>query len=82
MNIDNLAIDGTFFLQLLKELPETFGLLSKSILKKVCALSVAHRIDLIFGKTILPFIKYFKRGKICQNENRQIMYEITGPEQK
>ena len=47
-NIDNLVIDGMFFLRLLKELPETFGLLAKSILKKVYAVSNAHRIDLIF----------------------------------
>ena len=30
-NIDTLVIDGMFFLRLLKELPETFDLLAKSI---------------------------------------------------
>ena len=81
-NIDNLVIDGMCFLRLLKELPETFGLLVKSILKKLCAVSNAHRIDLIFDKTILPSIKDCERDKRCQNESRHIMYEITGPEQK
>ena len=40
-NIDTLVIDGMFFLRLLKELPEKFGLLAKSVLKKVCAVSNA-----------------------------------------
>ena len=65
-----------FFMRLHKKLPETFGLLAKSI----CAESNAHRIDLIFDKTILP--KDCERDKRCQNESRYIMYEITGPEQK
>ena len=57
------------FLQLLKEFPETFGLLAKSILKKVCAVSNAYHIVLIFDKTILPAIKDCKRDKRCQNES-------------
>ena len=32
-NIDNLVIDGIFFQRLFQELPETFRLLAKSILK-------------------------------------------------
>ena len=81
-NIDSLVIDDMFFLRLLKELPETFGLLAKSILKEVCAVSNAHRIDLIFDKTILQSIHDSERDKRYQNESRQIMYETTGPEQK
>ena len=60
-NIDSLVIDGVFFLQLLKELPETFGLLVKSVLKKVCAVINAYRKDLIFDKTILSSIKDCER---------------------
>ena len=60
-NIDSLVIDGMFFLQLLKELPETFGLLVKSVLKKVCAVINAYRKDLIFDKTILSSIKDCER---------------------
>ena len=52
-----------FFMRLLKELQETFGLLAKSILKKVCAVSNAHRIDLIFDKTILSSIEDCERDK-------------------
>ena len=57
------------FLRLLKELPETFGLLAKSILKKLCAVSNSYRIVLIFDKTILPAIKDCKRDKRCQKES-------------
>ena len=81
-NNDTLVIDGMFFLRLLKELPEKFDLLAKSVLKKVCAVSNAYRMDLIFDKTILPSIKDCERDKRSQNESRHIMYEITGPEQK
>ena len=62
-NVDNLVIGGMFFMRLLKELQETSGLLAKSILKKVCAVSDAHRIDLIFDKTILPSIEDCERDK-------------------
>ena len=71
-----------FFMQLLKELPEKFGLLAKSTLKKICAISNSHHIYLIFDKTILPPIKDCERDKRCQNESQNIMYEITGLEQK
>ena len=81
-NVNTLVIDGMFFLWLLKELSGAFGLLAKSILKKVRAVSNAHRIDLIFHKTILPSIKDCEKDNRCQNESRHIMYEITGPEQK
>ena len=70
------------FLRLLKELPETFGLLAKSILKKLCAVSNSYRIVLIFDKTILPAIKDCKRDKRCQNESWHIKYQITGPQEK
>ena len=81
-NTDTLVTDGMLFLRRLKELPETFGLPANSILKKVCAVSNDHRIDLIFDKTVLLSIKDCKRDKRCQNESRHIMYEIIGPGQK
>ena len=81
-NIDTLVIDGMFFLQLPIALPEIFGLLANSVLKKVCSVSNAYRMDLIFDKTIWPSIKDCEWDKRCQNENRHIIYEITGPEQK
>ena len=56
-NIDTLVIDGMFFLQLPIALPEIFGLLANSVLKKVCSVSNAYRMDLIFDKTIWPSIK-------------------------
>ena len=37
---------------------------------------------MIFDKAILPSIKDCGRDKRYQNENRQILYQITGPEQK
>ena len=46
-----------------------FGLLAKSILKKVCPVSIARGMELIFDKTILPFVKDCERGKICQKKN-------------
>ena len=74
-----LVINGRFFLRLLKELPEMFGLPAKSVLKKVSAVSNAHCIYLIFDKTILPSIKDCERDKTSQNESQHIMYKITGP---
>ena len=47
----------------------------------VCLVSNVQRIDLIFDKTTLPSIKDRERQKV-PNENHQIMFEITGPEQK
>ena len=62
-NTDTLVTDGMLFLRRLKELPEIFGLLGNSILKKVCAVSNDHRIDLIFDKTVLPSIKDLREIK-------------------
>ena len=72
-NIDSLVIDDMFFLRLLKELPETFGRLAKSILKEVCAVSNAHRIDLIFDKTIFMTMREvndvkIKAGRLCMKQ--------------
>ena len=36
----------------------------------------------MFDETILPSIKDCEKDKRCQNENREILYEITEPEQK
>ena len=63
-NFDTLVIDGLFFLRPLKDLPETFGLLAKTILKKIYVLSNDHCIDSIFDKTILPSIIDCERWKI------------------
>ena len=44
-NIDTLVTDGAFFLRLLKEIPETFGLLAMSTLKKVCGASNVYLLN-------------------------------------
>ena len=78
VTIDVVIVDGLFFLHLLPDLPETFGSVSKFILKRLCSLS--H--NRVFGRTITPSIKDIERGSRARGMDRCAAYEITGPTQK
>ena len=52
--VDMVTVDGMFFLHLLSDLPETFGFVSKSILRKLCSSFSAKRIDIAFDKIATP----------------------------
>ena len=78
--IDTTIIDGMFFLHLLVDLPSSFGQVAMHILKRVCS-SNSNTIHLVFDKTQSPSIKDCERN-LRSMDNRQVPYQITGPEQK
>lgn len=76
---DIVIIDGYFLLHCMKEVPITYGNISKKILQMITNYS-ANRIDLIFDKYFNPSIKDYEhalRGSYI-NEN----YVISGVNQK
>lgn len=78
-HIDIVIVDGFFILHTLKELPKTFGNISKKILQTFTKYS-SHRIDIIFDRYFSPSIK--DNEHILRSGNvEQRQYHISGPNQ-
>ena len=77
-----VIVDGMLFLDLLFDLPKTFGFVSRFILRKLCSSFSAKRIDIVFDKILTPSIKNNQRGIPAQDLGRHTSYEISGPVQK
>ena len=80
--VDVVIFDGIFFLHLLSDLPETFGFVSRSILRKLCSSFSAKRIDVVFDKIVTPSIINNERDIRVQSLDKHTAYEISGPVQK
>ena len=76
-----LIIDGMFFLHLLQDLPETYGSISRFILKRICTLR-ASRIDVVFDKFVTPSIKDSERDHRAHGAAINVAFEILGSSQK
>ena len=79
--VDVIIVDGMFFLHFLFDLPETFGLVSRSILRKLCSSFSPKRVDIVFDKIVTPSIKDNERDIRAQGLDRHTAYEISGPVQ-
>ena len=79
-DITGTVVDGFFFLHLLVDPPSTFGLVSKYLLKKLCALD-GMQIHFVLDKMISPSIKDVERNERA-NGNRHTEYQITGSSQR
>lgn len=77
-NTDLFLIDGFFILHSMKEVPKTFGSISKKFLQIVSKYST-RRIDVIFDQYLFPSIKDSER--CLRHEASLIDYTISGPEQ-
>ncbi|GBP52408.1 hypothetical protein EVAR_4691_1 [Eumeta japonica] len=77
-HIDVLIIDGFFLLHTMKNVPKTFGNISKKLLQMVTQFQ-ASRIDVIFDQYFTPSIKDYEHSQ--RLESAQLEYTITGPEQ-
>ena len=75
-----VIVEGMLFLHLLSDLPETFGFVRRSILRKLCTFSPVKRIDNVFDKAVTP--SDYERAIRAQGLDRHIAYEISGPVQK
>ncbi|KAL4703623.1 hypothetical protein ACJJTC_007650 [Scirpophaga incertulas] len=75
---DVVIFDGFFLLHTFKNIPKTFGGISKKIMSLLTA-THASRVDIIFDQYFSPSIKDYERAK--RQEVRTINYFITGPEQ-
>lgn len=76
--IDILIIDGFFLLHTMKNVPKTFGSISKKMLQMVTQLQ-ATRYDVIFDQYFSPSIKDYERS--LRQESAQLDFNITGPDQ-
>lgn len=76
--LDVVIFDGFFLLHTFKNIPKTFGGISK---KNMSLLTATHatRVDIIFDQYFSPSIKDYERAK--RQEVRNIYYFITGPQQ-
>ena len=77
-----VIVDGMLFLDLLFDLPKTFGFVSRFILRKLSSSFSAKRIDIVFDKILTPSIKNNQRDIPAQDLGRHTSYEISGPVQK
>ncbi|GFY05337.1 uncharacterized protein TNCV_2207831 [Trichonephila clavipes] len=77
-HIDILIIDGFFLLHTMKNVPKTFGNISKKLLQMDTHLK-ASRIAVIFDQYFTPSIKDYEHSQ--RLEYAQLEYTITGPEQ-
>ncbi|XP_041981090.1 uncharacterized protein LOC121736526 [Aricia agestis] len=75
---DVLIIDGFFLLHTLKDIPRTFGDISKKILHILCKHNV-ERIDLIFDRYFCPSIKDTEHG--LRKNVKSTDFRISGPQQ-
>ncbi|GFS69541.1 uncharacterized protein TNCV_3894021 [Trichonephila clavipes] len=77
-HIDVLITDGFFLLQTIKNVPKTFGNISKKLLQMVTQLQTS-RIDVIFEQYFTPSIKDYEHSQWL--ESAQLEYTRTVPEQ-
>lgn len=77
-HIDVAIIDGFFLLHTMKNVPKTFGNISKKLLQMVTQFQAA-RIDVVFDQYFTPSIKDYEHSQWL--ESAQLEYSITGPEQ-
>lgn len=75
---DAVIFDRFFLLHTMKNIPKTFGNISKKIMSILTA-THAPRVDIIFDQYFSPSIKDYERAQ--RHEVRNIKYLITGPEQ-
>ncbi|GBP29054.1 hypothetical protein EVAR_10870_1 [Eumeta japonica] len=75
---DVYVVDGFFILHSMKEVPKTFGSISKKFLQMVTKYP-GQRIDVIFDQYWSPSIKDNERS--LRSESIQMQYIIAGPEQ-
>ncbi|KAG5893122.1 hypothetical protein JTB14_019325 [Gonioctena quinquepunctata] len=75
----DIYLDGFFILHAMKEIPKTFGSISKRFLQMITKYP-ANRIDVIFDQYWHPSIKDHERQ--LRKEAPLINYSITGPDQK
>lgn len=78
--INELIIDGFYYLHKLKNVPPTFGGIAKVILQKL-AKENCQRIHLIFYHYITPSIKDIECSARAQDVNRHEQYHISRPKQ-
>ncbi|XP_066595439.1 uncharacterized protein [Prorops nasuta] len=76
---DIVIIDGFFLLHCIKDVPKTFGNLSKKILQMVTN-NTAAEVHLIFNRYFSPSIKDYERSTRATGVSHR-NYVITGPEQ-
>ncbi|XP_077263749.1 uncharacterized protein LOC143898274 isoform X3 [Temnothorax americanus] len=77
-NVDFVIVDGFFFLNTLKEMPRSFGDVSKKILQCLVNNS-ASRIAIVFDRYFTPSIKDYEhtlRGSVDDKD-----FYISGPQQ-
>ena len=74
--------EGMFFFHLRSDLPEIFGFVSRSILRKLCSDICVKQIDNVFDKVEAPPIKDNERNIRAQGFDSHTAYEIFGPFQK
>nr|XP_037875934.1 uncharacterized protein LOC105842686 isoform X2 [Bombyx mori] len=77
-HIDVIIIDGFFLLHTMKNVPKTFGNISKKLLQMATQFQ-ASRINVIFDQYFTPSIKDYEHSQ--RLESAQLEYSITGPEQ-
>ncbi|KAG8177889.1 hypothetical protein JTE90_001720 [Oedothorax gibbosus] len=77
-HIDIVVIDGFFVLHTMKNVPKTFGCISKKNLQMVTQLN-AKRYDVIFDQYFSPSIKDYER--FLRHESTDLEFTITGPDQ-
>lgn len=77
-HIDIILIDGFYLLHSMKNVPKTFGSISKKMLQMVTQLP-ASRFDVIFDQYFSPSIKDYERS--LRNESTQLEFSISGPDQ-
>lgn len=78
LHIDVSIIDGFFYLHTMKNVPKTFGNISKKMLQMVTQLN-ASRFDVIFDQYFTPSIKDYERS--LRYESTQLDFIITGSDQ-
>ena len=73
---DVVIVKGMLFLDLLTKLSETFGFVSRSMLRKLCSSFSAKGIDNVFDKVVTPPIKENERHIQAHDLARHAAYEI------
>ena len=74
-------ITDAIFFHLWKNLPATFGTIAKFLLIKAFARK-GNNIHLVFDKVVSPLIKDCKRDSRSGYQERDIQYQITGPNKR
>lgn len=78
-HIDVVIIDGFFLIHTLKDVPQSYGNISKKILKIITSYN-APCVHIVFDRYCSPSIKDYERSLRGGSESNQ-NYVISGPEQ-